>query len=69
MNENLEFSFVAIVEEICIREKCLIRTYKPILNSNHNPQKSAELKRLRKRCREYALTSCEAKKSNIKNQL
>lgn len=23
MNENLEFSFVAIVEEICIKEKCL----------------------------------------------
>lgn len=59
INKNLEFSFIEIHEEIKEKERCLIIEYESLLNSQHNPQKSKELAKLRKKCRERATSNCE----------
>lgn len=54
MNLNLHFSFIKIDKDIDKIEKELIIEYCPILNTKHNPNKSALLALRRKECREYA---------------
>ena len=64
INENLEFSFVKLFENIKNVEKDLIKNYKPILNIQNNPQPLKELKTMRQKCKNVALGKCECKQTN-----
>jgi len=55
MNDNLDFNFIEIVDDITGVESELIKKYCPILNTTFNPYKSKTLAAIRKSCREYAL--------------
>ncbi len=56
INKNLMLSwYLYNREDIKKLEKCVIRTLKPSLNIEHNPDALPELKEKRKICKEYAL--------------
>ncbi|WP_313377350.1 GIY-YIG nuclease family protein [Chishuiella sp.] len=54
MNENLLFSYLKEEKNIEFIERDLIKHFKPILNTTHNPKKSKYLAILRKECRNFA---------------
>lgn len=56
MNENLDFNFIKLENNIEAIEKKLISINCPILNTTHNPKKPKLLAELRKECRQIGLT-------------
>lgn len=55
MRRSLQVKWVALEPaKILEIEKSLISKYRPLMNTTHNPNPSAELAAARKRCREYA---------------
>lgn len=56
MNDNLEFNFIKLDNNVVKSEEKLIKKYCPILNTTHNPKNSKILAQVRKECREIANT-------------
>jgi len=47
-------NYIEVHDNLDSFEKYLIKKYKPLLNIEHNPDKSMELKRARGKCVAYA---------------